>query len=101
MLPQEIFKFRTPFGAFWGILGVVLLAVRYNAASHTHKIRTTWAYAAFHRSAQIFIRDKNRCGAAHVTSRFHTNNSKTNTGVRPERAGQTHRAHAYCYIVAL
>ena len=36
-------------GAFLGILGVVLLAVqrRYNAAGHTHKICTKYAYAAF------------------------------------------------------
>ena len=96
MFPQEILKFRTLCGAFLDILGVVLLAVQrryyYNAASHTHKTRTTCAYVAFYGSAQIFIRDKNRCGAAHVTSTFHTNNGKTNTGVRPERAGQTHRA---------
>ena len=66
MVPQEILKFRTLCGTFWGILGVFLLAVqqRYNAAEHTHKIRTTCAYAAFHGSAQISIRDKNRCGAA-------------------------------------
>ena len=50
---RKILKFRTLCGAFLGILGVVLLAVqrRYNAAGHTHKIRTTFPYAVFHGSA--------------------------------------------------